>query len=429
MSRAQQAQQQETTYSYANTVPAGYTQTSSYVPVGTTTSNLYSAQPTAYYTSQQYTGPTTTYVQGSQLVGAATSGYANGGATSGYAVSGGNATYAVNGGNAAYAVSGSHAHKAVAEEIPVESRIEYIPFEKKYIEYEQVEKVYQVPVETEVIEYEEVVRNERVPFERTVTDYYAVETQVEYIRREIEETVMVEEPVEKVYERVQYIPVETQIVHYPERDNYVPAKTQVRTEYVGVQQGQGQIVQSGSNAQQSSKVEGTYQTYGGVQSGSRVGQTTYVSGGSGVNVTTSNYTPAYSTGYATTGGQYTTAGGQGYTTTAGGQGYTTTTGGQGYTTAGGQGYTTTGATYTVPAGYTAQQYASSSYQPTTYQTTYTTSNQPAVAYQTTTGGYVTGGSGVRGGYVTGGSGVRTGPTYTSGSNIKQSSYETNAGYY
>jgi hypothetical protein len=59
----------------------------------------------------------------------------------GYAVSG--AQYAV-GGGAVY--SGSGVHKAVAEEIPVESRIEYIPFEKKYVEYEQVEKIYQVPV-------------------------------------------------------------------------------------------------------------------------------------------------------------------------------------------------------------------------------------------------------------------------------------------
>ena len=71
----------------------------------------------------------------------------------------------------------------MAADIPVESRIEYIPFEKKYIEYEQVEKVYQVPVEYEEVEYEEVVRNERVPYERTITDYYAVETQVEYIKR------------------------------------------------------------------------------------------------------------------------------------------------------------------------------------------------------------------------------------------------------
>ena len=124
--------------------------------------------------------------------------------------------------------------RAVAADIPVESRIEYIPFEKKYTEYEQVEKVYQVPVEYEEVEYEEVVRNERVPYERTITDYYAVETQVEYIKREVEETIMVEEPIEKTYERVQYIPVETQIVHYPERDNYVPAPTKTRTEYLGI---------------------------------------------------------------------------------------------------------------------------------------------------------------------------------------------------
>ena len=124
--------------------------------------------------------------------------------------------------------------RQAASDIPVESRIEYIPFEKKYVEYEQVEKVYQVPVEYEEVEYEEVVRNERVPYERTVTDYYAVETQVEYIKREVEETIMVEEPVERTYERVQYIPVETQIVHYPERDNYVAAPTKTRTEYLGI---------------------------------------------------------------------------------------------------------------------------------------------------------------------------------------------------
>ena len=77
-----------------------------------------------------------------------------------------------------------------AEEIPVESRIEYIPFEKKYIEYDKVERIERIPVEREIIEYEEVVHNERVPVERTITDYYAVETQVEYIPKEIEETVV-----------------------------------------------------------------------------------------------------------------------------------------------------------------------------------------------------------------------------------------------
>ena len=56
----------------------------------------------------------------------------------------------VQGGATQYISGGSafgKGQKAVAEEIPVESRIEYIPFEKKYVEYEQVEKVYQVPYE------------------------------------------------------------------------------------------------------------------------------------------------------------------------------------------------------------------------------------------------------------------------------------------
>lgn len=80
--------------------------------------------------------------------------------------------------------------KAVAEEIPVESRIEYIPFEKKYIEYDRVERIERIPYEEEIVEYEEVVHTERIPVERTITDYYAVETQIEYIPKEIEETIV-----------------------------------------------------------------------------------------------------------------------------------------------------------------------------------------------------------------------------------------------
>ena len=196
--------------------------------------------------------------------------------------------------------------KAVANDIPVESRIEYIPFEKKYVEYEQVEKIYQVPYETEVIEYEEVTRNERIPIERTITDYYAVETQVEYIRREVEETVMVDEPVEKVYERVQYIPVETQIVHYPERENYVPAKTQTRTEYVGVVNGETTGYQTYSGVQPGSRIGGTV-----VTTGSRVRGTTYATGQTEQTVgTTATYTYSGTNTYPT-GGAYTTTG---YTT-------------------------------------------------------------------------------------------------------------------
>ena len=53
--------------------------------------------------------------------------------------------------------------KVVAEEIPVESRIEYIPFEKKYIEYDQVERIERIPYEREIVEYEEITRTERIP--------------------------------------------------------------------------------------------------------------------------------------------------------------------------------------------------------------------------------------------------------------------------
>lgn len=333
-----------------STQPVNYnTTTSTYVAPGATT---YTSTSPQYYTSGQQQTYTTTTTAAPQ--------YSTAQAYTSNAVVGQTAAYS------STLQAGSGVRRAVAEEIPVESRIEYIPFEKKYVEYEQVEKVYQVPVETEVVEYEEVVRNERIPIERTITDYYAVETQVEYIRREIEETVMVEEPVEKVSERIQYIPVETQIVHYPERDNYVAAPTKTRTEYVGV-------VEGGSGVRQSA-----------VQGG------TYVSGGSGVNT--------YQTSYQTQ-------------AVAPAATYTTTTLQQPAT------YTTTTAAHPITSSYTAtggQHVTSSSYATNNAYQSY----QPGATYTTTTGGYVTGGSGVRAasGYVTGGSGVR-------GSGVKQT-YET-----
>jgi len=194
---------------------------------------------------------------------------------------------------------------------------------------------------------------------------------------------MVEEPVERVFERVQYIPVETQIVHYPERDNYVPAQTKVRTEYVGVQPG----------VTTTSAVQGvTYQT------GSRVGTTTNVTGGSGVG--------QYSTSGYTTGGYQQVVYGQ---PTSNQQVY----------------YTTNQPTTTQQVVYSNQPVS-----------TYVSGTQP-VSYVSGTGGYVsggyvTGGSGVRTGYVTGGSGVRTNQNATyvsSGSGVKQASYETSTGYY
>jgi hypothetical protein len=100
----------ETVYT---TVPAGYTTTTSTFPVqGTTTSNIITGGNAAYYSYQQ---PVTTY----EYVSNGQAGYTTTGAT-------------------AYTTSTAVAQKAVATDIPVESRIEYIPFEKKYVEYEQV---------------------------------------------------------------------------------------------------------------------------------------------------------------------------------------------------------------------------------------------------------------------------------------------------
>lgn len=183
--------------------------------------------------------PTTTYVGGpastTYLGAPATTTYVNGPITTGTKLIGnviggsvvGPSTHLATGTHLMGSVIGGTVQRAVAEEIPVESRIEYIPFEKKYIEYDRVERIERVPFEREIVEYEEVVHAERIPVERTITDYYAVETQIEYIPKEIEETIVEYEPIERTWERVQYLPVETQIVHYPEREKYIAGQTRV----------------------------------------------------------------------------------------------------------------------------------------------------------------------------------------------------------
>ena len=69
-----------------------------------------------------------------------------------------------------------------------------------------------------ITEYDEVVRTERVPVQRVIQDYYAVEYQVEYIPNVIQETVVDYVAQDIITERVQYVPIETQIVHYPEAE-------------------------------------------------------------------------------------------------------------------------------------------------------------------------------------------------------------------
>lgn len=192
-------------------IPTRYITTTSYVP--------------ATYTS---VAPSTSYVSG---------GYVSGGVVGSTMVGGGVIGSTVG----TPVVSGSYVgqtivapplyEKAVVEEIPAESRIEYVPFEKKFIEYEQIERVEMIPVERVITEYEEVRRSERVPIERVIQDYYAVEYQTEYIPRVIEERVVDYVQQEKTFERVQYLPVETQIIHYPEENavnntaTVVPATT------------------------------------------------------------------------------------------------------------------------------------------------------------------------------------------------------------
>ncbi|CAD8170803.1 unnamed protein product [Paramecium octaurelia] len=76
-----------------------------------------------------------------------------------------------------------------------ESRIEYIPYEKS------------------VIEYEEVRQRIQVPREKYVTEYQAVEYQTEYIPQVFYDKVTEYVPVDRFQDRVEYYPVERQVVH------------------------------------------------------------------------------------------------------------------------------------------------------------------------------------------------------------------------
>lgn len=73
------------------------------------------------------------------------------------------------------------------EVIKGESRIEYVPFEKKITEYVEQPRVERVPRTVKVQEFKEEVRFEEVPREVTITDYYAVEYLRQYIPQYIPE--------------------------------------------------------------------------------------------------------------------------------------------------------------------------------------------------------------------------------------------------
>lgn len=127
-----------TTYVGAPTTTTyvGAPTTTTYVGAPATTSTTYVSGPTASYglSNLGYGGASTGYVTGgTTYVSPATTSYVSGPVTTGYTTG-----YTTTAGYGGFGVSGVHAHRVAAEEIPVESRIEYIPFEKKYVEIDRV---------------------------------------------------------------------------------------------------------------------------------------------------------------------------------------------------------------------------------------------------------------------------------------------------
>lgn len=140
------------------------------VPTYTTGTTYLGGGATNYSAGTQYigggsqaryngAGTTTTYVSGPtyvtggsavrQAVGVPTTSYVTGGSYYGAGTTT-TATHLQGGLQGGY-IGGSVARRPVTEEIPVESRIEYIPFETKHIEYDQVERVERIPYEREIV--------------------------------------------------------------------------------------------------------------------------------------------------------------------------------------------------------------------------------------------------------------------------------------
>ena len=94
------------------------------------------------------------------------------------------------------------------EVIKGESRIEYVPFEKKILEYKDQAKVERVPKKVKRVEYREERKVETIPREVTVTDYYAVEYLRQYIPQYVPEKRIEYVQVPKKQVRYEYIPVE-----------------------------------------------------------------------------------------------------------------------------------------------------------------------------------------------------------------------------
>jgi hypothetical protein len=217
-----------------------------------------------YYTSGNYVNTTTSnYVPASTYAYGSSSGAGNAAQTvaystqpasqtvyttnyqPGYSVNGGN--YAVSGGNYAVsgAVGGSRTQVAGGQQIVSgqqvvggqvvgttvntgkevikgESRIEYVPFEKKIVEYKDQAKVERVPKKVKKVEYREERKIETIPKEVTVTDYYAVEYLRQYIPQYVPEKRIEYVQVPKKQVRYEYIPVERYLKVYSDKLCTIP---------------------------------------------------------------------------------------------------------------------------------------------------------------------------------------------------------------
>jgi hypothetical protein len=186
-------------------------------PIGynayTTTTTNYAVSGGVPVTTSNYVPTTTTtyYGTGSGANANASSSYYT--ATGNYAVSGIPVTTTTTTTNQ---IVGTTVNTG-KEVIKGESRIEYVPFEKKIIEYKDQAKVERVPKKVKKVEYREERKIETIPKEVTVTDYYAVEYLRQYIPQYVPEKRIEYVQVPKKQVRYEYIPVERYPIFYSDK--------------------------------------------------------------------------------------------------------------------------------------------------------------------------------------------------------------------
>lgn len=88
------------------------------------------------------------------------------------------------------------------------SRFEYIPYQKKVMDYEVREYTEMVPRQKTITEMQERRYMETVPREVVSTDYYAIERVKQYVPQVVPEVTVETIPVERTVQRTEFIPVE-----------------------------------------------------------------------------------------------------------------------------------------------------------------------------------------------------------------------------